>query len=48
MNNQIPLHDAAYHDSEYIGEQLILKGANINTKDIESQYKLLLFFLNLF
>ena len=33
-NNWTPLHYAAIHDSNKIGELLISKGADINAKDI--------------
>ena len=33
-NNYTPLHEAAYKDSNKIGEILISKGADINAKDI--------------
>ena len=33
-NNWTPLHEAAYKDSNKIGEILISKGADINAKDI--------------
>ena len=36
-NNETPLHYAALKDSNKIGELLISKGADINTKDIISQ-----------
>ena len=34
LNNKTPLHYAAEFDSNKIGEILILKGADINAKDI--------------
>ena len=34
LNNKTPLHIAAKHDSNKIGEILISKGADINAKDI--------------
>ena len=34
LNNKTPLHIAARNDSIKIGELIISKGADINTKDI--------------
>ena len=37
-NNKTPLYYAAYKDSVRMGELLILKGTDINAKDIINQY----------
>ena len=47
LKNFTPLHWAALCDSKDIGELLISKGADINTKNIISQIKIILFFIKI-
>ena len=43
----MPLHYAAYNNSKEIGELLITKGADINSKDITFHIMMKLFFINI-